>query len=114
MSLLKRVNLVENILSGCRLTSAGHVKRTIEVTLVPLAHLREDAQGIDEAYVIHWSRNGIPLNDFVNQTSIEVDNIQGKFSVEVESISAEIRVDEKNYTKSIADIDIRSTCFTGV
>lgn len=114
MSLLKRVELVENMQSGCRLTSDGRVKRTVEIGLVPLAHLREDSQGIDEAYIINWSKNGIPLPDFVNQTSIEVDNVQGKFHVDVRFISAEIRVDENNYTKSTGEIDIRSTCFTGV
>jgi hypothetical protein len=81
---------------------------TIELSLIPLAHLRSPAgteylarKGIKESYYIKWFDNRKEIEAWQNATRVNVmcnDMAGDALEVEVQFVSSEIRMDKKGYT----------------
>lgn len=112
LSLLERVDLIDGLAAGCATNAAGKPTRTLEASLVPLAHLRDDDVGKEEAYIIKWLKNGVELEGFQNQTHIEVGNEEGTFEVVVQFETEEVRLDKAGYLSSHAAVTVTGQCAT--
>jgi len=121
LSLLKRVNLIDNVTESCtRVTSSNDWVKSLTVDLVPLAHLRssdslawEEHETINnEAYTIMWTKDGVAMEDFTNQTSINIvdDGSLGKYTVSVQFYTNEVRVDKDGLLKSSLEYDVTTRC----
>ena len=114
-SLLRRVDLIDDIRSGCFLENVhGKVKRFISVTLLEIGQFREKGIKHDELYTIRWRKDGVELPEHANQTQILLEDSTGEFTVDVHFISDEIRVDPHGLLSSSATIDVTGDCITGV
>lgn len=101
LTLLKRVDLIDSIEERC-----NHDKtKSIDLGLVPLAHLRDDSDALDveESLTIRWSKDGQVLEEYTNQTSIVVGSI-GKYSVDVEFATEEVKVDVDGFLKARGEL----------
>ncbi|TDL28252.1 hypothetical protein BD410DRAFT_782226 [Rickenella mellea] len=113
LSLLERVDLIDDVQTRCHMAHSGVVQRMIDVSLVPLAQYRANDGGTGgnhEAYVVKWSTDGRELPMFENQTTIAVDNLPGSYTVEVHFITDEVRLDPYGYLTSVVDITIPGVC----
>jgi hypothetical protein len=111
LRLLARVNLIDQVTvhSTCssEIKSKEHdAQTTIELSLVPLAHLRSASgasyvsrKGTKEAYQIRWFNRNAEIEAWRNSSRVEVQcGTETTFEVEVKFDSSEIRKDEKGYT----------------
>ncbi|EJD00187.1 uncharacterized protein FOMMEDRAFT_142576 [Fomitiporia mediterranea MF3/22] len=105
-ALLRRMDLIDDISSGCVLGDDSSVKRSIAVKLVRLAQFREEPVAHSEAYIITWRKDGIEMPEFANQTSIVVDNIPANYSVQVEFATDEVRIDPNGYLRSTTTLEV--------
>ncbi|KAG6812511.1 hypothetical protein H0H92_002510 [Tricholoma furcatifolium] len=107
LSLLKNIKLIDSVKEGCERrqasesdqgTSSGWVK-TLELELLPLAQFRKDGARVNESYAIRWWKGRQALEEFANQTSIELDDESavGTYSIDVTFITDEVRVDENDH-----------------
>lgn len=107
LALLKRVDLIDSIAERC-----NHDKtKSIDLRLVPLAHLRDDSDTVDvkESLTIRWSRDGQALENLTNQTSITVDGA-GKYVVDVEFATEEVKVDVDGLLKAKGELTVKDEC----
>ncbi|KDQ62041.1 hypothetical protein JAAARDRAFT_29945 [Jaapia argillacea MUCL 33604] len=115
LSLLSRVNLIDEIHAGCikapESSSSGAWRRTINLKLVPLAEYRDETVDAKESYHITWSRAGKVLDQYTNKTTILVDDEVGvTYSTSVRFATEEVRVDEHGYLQSAQDFTLVSKC----
>ncbi|KAG8742108.1 hypothetical protein FRC12_015435 [Ceratobasidium sp. 428] len=107
LQLLARVNLIDQVIvSPTCSTEELDAHITIEVTLVPLAHLRSpigaayiSRKGVKEAYHVRWFDNGTEIEAWRNLTRVDFGCARNTiYEVEVMFESSEIRKDEKGRT----------------
>ncbi len=121
LSLLKRVNLIDNLTESCiRVTSSSDWVKSLTIDLVPLAHLRlpdsvvqREGETINnEAYAITWTKDGVVQDEFTNQTSISIfdSSSLGKYVVSVQFYTDEVRVDKDGLLKSSLEYDVTRSC----
>ncbi|KAH7920291.1 hypothetical protein BV22DRAFT_1098340, partial [Leucogyrophana mollusca] len=116
MSLLKRVDLIDNDRESCAWKPAliagvaGHWKRTVELELVPLAHLRKDPASTKESYTITWSKDGEVMQALANQTQIVVDDVLGTYEANVELATDGVRVDRHGWLTAGRTFVFASRC----
>lgn len=102
LALLKRVDIIDNIEERCNHDNT----KSIDLQLVPLAHLRDDLLDVKESLTIRWSKDGQALEGFTNQTSIIVDGI-GKYGVDVEFATEEVKVDKDGFLKARGEMTVK-------
>lgn len=112
LELLKRVDLIDSVSLGCSFDTPTTVQRIIEIRLLALAQFREVRTTHKEAYEIIWRRNGAPLPEFTNQTSVYIENTLAILTVDVRFITDEVRIDPHKYLTTSAEIEV-STCTIG-
>ncbi|KAJ2919129.1 hypothetical protein MD484_g1282, partial [Candolleomyces efflorescens] len=89
IELLKRVHLIEGITESCAESGKGSPENILKLQLVPLASLRVDGSNLaeeqNENYTILWSKDGKPLPEDTNSTSLHIESAQsiGNYSVQV-------------------------------
>lgn len=127
LSLLKRVTLIDNMTESCtRVTPSNgwdNWVKSFTVDLVPLAHLRlagslagnkHEINEIinNEAYSITWTKDGVVMEDFTNQTFFNIfdHHSLGKYTVSVQFYTDEVRVDKDGLLKSSLDYDVTTRC----
>ncbi|KAG9124091.1 hypothetical protein FRC07_012863 [Ceratobasidium sp. 392] len=107
LQLLARVSLIDEVVisSSCS-PEESEAHTTIDISLVPLAHLRSPVgaayilrKGVREAYHVRWFSNGTEINAWRNLTRLDLDcETKAIYEVEVTFESSEIRKDEKGRT----------------
>jgi hypothetical protein len=114
LSLLRNVNLIDDIREDCSHADSGVWVKTLNMSLVPLAQFRPDAKENkkNESYTILWQRNNRILHNFTNKTMLEVDglNAVGKYAVEVKFATDEVRLDRGEVLTATARYEITSNC----
>ena len=105
LALLTRVDLIDNIEERCNYDKT----KSIDLKLVPLAHLRDDSDVLDikESLTIRWSKDGQVLDKFTNQTSIVVGGV-GKYGVDVEFTTEEVKVDIDGFLKARGELIVNN------
>ncbi|TCD65504.1 hypothetical protein EIP91_002552 [Steccherinum ochraceum] len=102
LSLLRRVDFIDSISTSCDQigVSPPRFNRVLDLKLVPLGQFRLPADDLEagnkipaEEYSITWYKDGEVLEEFVNQTHIEVNDGDGQgvglYSVEVKFTTTE-------------------------
>lgn len=107
LSLLRDLHLIDTLTEGCVVKDSGVSLKVLELTLLPLAQFRQNlhALGLDESYTITWTRDGRVLDQYTNQTRVEIEDaaaigtysIDVKFSTEEVKVRAAALVDSKEY-----------------
>jgi hypothetical protein len=123
LSLLKRVNLLDEVREGCRWIHpsgdfgrlsglTGRWQKTLDITLVPLAQFRKDAVGTEESYIIKWTKDGMPLGGFTNETRIEIDDeiSLGTYTIEIKFVTEEVRLDRDNVLTTSSEFTVTKRC----
>lgn len=115
LSLLKRVNLIDNLTESCtRENLSGAWTKTLNLDLVPLAQFRdgEDEPINSEAYTIIWEKDGVTIDEFANKTYISMDDKDsiGQYTISVEFSTDEVRVDKEGLLKSRLRHDVTRRC----
>lgn len=110
-SILKRVDLIDDINATCLLTPSGSLMRSFELSLVPIGQFREDDTKTLESYTIKWSKDGAEIPDYENKTVLSVDGDErGEWEVEVEFTTEEVRTDPHALLKSWRGISVEGGC----
>ena len=116
LSLLRHVNLIDDVNEKCVWLSpspaSGRWKKTLEIQLVPLAHLRAEPVSTSEAFTIIWTKDGQVLEGFTNKTRIEIDHGKalGIYRIHVEFATEEVRKDPHGYLTSGREYVISKRC----
>ena len=113
LALLRRVELVEDIIGGCVYDlPSGAWRRTIDTQLLPLAQFRKEGQVSGESYKLQWFKNGQELIAFGNQTRVEIDDGEGpgRYSLVVNFHTDEVLVDKDNLLRSEVDFTVATFC----
>ncbi|KAI0345646.1 hypothetical protein BDW22DRAFT_1324402 [Trametopsis cervina] len=107
-SLLKRVDLIDSVGTGCSVKKTP----TANLTLVPLAQFRDVPVAPKESWTVTWYKDGKVLDAFANKTVVEFDDAgaAGSYAVAVQYFTEEIRVDAENLTSSRREFTIDQTC----
>lgn len=111
-ALLRRVDPIDALQPGCaRDPASGAWARTLDLSLVPLAHLREDPVDVEESYTITWLKDGAEVEEFANKTRL-VDNgdAVGSYVVHVQYATEEVRVDRDGLLASSAAVFVGTRC----
>ncbi|KAI0762010.1 IgA peptidase M64-domain-containing protein [Trametes elegans] len=110
-ALLRRVHLIDDLQPGCEQHESGAWARTLELSLVPLAHLRASPVDVEESYTITWVRNGVVMDEFANKTKVVDDgNAVGSYVVHVRYATEEVRIDPDDLLTSSATSFIATRC----
>ncbi|KAI0642983.1 IgA peptidase M64-domain-containing protein [Trametes meyenii] len=110
-ALLRRVNLIDDLQSGCEEDEAGGLARTLNLDLVPLAHLRKSPVDVEESYVITWVKDGAEVKEFANKTKlVDAGDAVGSYVVNVQYVTEEVRVDTDELLTSTATASVTTTC----
>ena len=110
-ALLRRVSLVDNLIPSCS-HSSSTPERVLDLSLVPLAHLRDTPVDIAEGYAITWVKDGIEVPAFANQTRLLDDgNALGSYVARVKYWTEEVRVDPERLLESTVGVVITTRCF---
>ncbi|KAI0049397.1 hypothetical protein FA95DRAFT_1556870 [Auriscalpium vulgare] len=101
LSLLGRVDLVDDLQASCSFNvSSSKWIRTLQLSLAPLGQFREETVK-NEKYTIAWAKNGVPLDQYADQTAIVVSGEDlGRFDVVVTFVTDEVRVDQHSLLQS--------------
>jgi hypothetical protein len=115
LSLLNQVDFIDDILEGCQWTwdkDGGLWQKTLEVVLVPLAHLRKEGATASESYTIMWRKDGKLLTNFTNRTKIEIDDeiSLGIYKIEVRFATEEVRVDNDGLLVTSGEFEVSTRC----
>lgn len=115
LSLLKRVDLIDDVEEACERQSGRWVK-TIDLKLLPLAQFRADpAENKNhESYAITWSKDKKVLKHFTNQTRLEVagNDAVGTYAIGVQFTTDEVRVDKDKLLFSGIKYNVTRNCGT--
>jgi len=104
LSLLRRVDFIDDVVEDCEWradlegpSSSGTWVKVINLHLLPLAQFRSASQEYSpsESYTITWTRAGRVIQEFTNQTRLEIDNEHavGSYTIKVKFASDEIRAE---------------------
>lgn len=123
LSLLKRIDLIDNLTASCQQGTDAGVPwfRSLNLDLIPLAHLRKAPEGEEdsltespnnEVYSITWAKDGEVLERFQDQTQISLKDEEavGKYTVHVEFSTDEVRVDKDDLLTSVREYEVTSLC----
>ncbi|KAI0824018.1 IgA peptidase M64-domain-containing protein [Trametes gibbosa] len=112
-ALLRRVSLIDDLRPTCTpsVSQPGTSERTLDLSLVPLAHLRAHPVGVEESYTITWFKDGAIVEAFANQTRLVDDgDAVGSYAVHVQYATEEVRVDKDGLLESTGAVFVGSTC----
>ncbi|KAI0642979.1 IgA peptidase M64-domain-containing protein [Trametes meyenii] len=110
-ALLRRVDLIDDLRSGCKKDSSGGWVRTLNLDLVPLAHLRERPVDVEESYIITWAKDGRVVEEFTNKTElVDTGDAVGSYVVNVRYVTEEVRLDKDGLLSSTAVTFVATTC----
>ena len=106
-ALLRRVTLIDELTVGC--SDSG--ERTLDLGLVPLAHLRERPVDVQESYEVTWVRDGEEVPEWKNLTSVaDEGGALGSYAVKVKYWTEEVRVDPDALLESEAAYVATTRC----
>ena len=106
-ALLQRVTLIDTLTVGC--ASSG--ERTLDLNLVPLAHLRERPVGVEESYEVTWMRDWMEVPQWKNQTSVtDAGGVLGTYGAQVRYWTEEVRVDVDGLLESEVEYVVTTGC----
>ena len=106
-ALLQRVTLIDELTVGC--SDSG--ERTLDLSLVPLAHLRSRPVDVAESYEVTWVRNGVEILEWKNETSVtDAGSVLGTYVVQVKYWTEEVRVDEDGLLESEVEYVATARC----
>ena len=114
-ALLRRVSLIDGLDIGCAPSDPARpdskLARTLDLQLVPLAHLRDAPVGVEEGLEITWVKNGQEVPAFANRTRV-VDNgdSMGSYAVKVRYWTEEVRVDPDGLLEDAAAVVVTTRC----
>ncbi|KAJ6584529.1 IgA peptidase M64-domain-containing protein [Mycena capillaripes] len=110
LKLLKDVNLIDAIEESCVLRADRSVSSALTLHLVPLAQFRAAfVQGLDESYIITWSKDGAVLPGLANKTQFDAE--PGIYAAHVKYSTSEVRVDPDNVLSSYIEyIVLENNC----
>ncbi|KAI0718188.1 IgA peptidase M64-domain-containing protein [Cerioporus squamosus] len=107
-ALLRRVTLIDSLVVGC---SAASGERTLDLALVPLAHLRARPVGVAESYEVTWARDGVEVPEWKNRTSVaDAGDALGSYVVKVRYWTEEVKVDVDGLLESEAAYVATTRC----
>ena len=116
-ALLRRVSLIDDLTVGCSslsgVTGGMNAKpsRTLDLALVPLAHLRDAPVGVEEGLEITWVKDGREVPEFANQTRLVDDGDSvGSYAVRVRYSTEEVRVDPDGLLEAVAAVVVTTRC----
>ncbi len=111
-ALLHRVDPIDALQPSCtRDASSGAPVRTLALSLVPLAHLREQPVDVAESYTITWTKDGAVVGAFANQTTlVDAGDAVGSYAVHVQYATEEVRVDRGGLLTSTAAVFVGTRC----
>ena len=117
-ALLRRVTLIDGLVPSCRGPAAvfdryaiSKQQRVLDLSLVPLAHLRDTPIDVKEGYAITWVKNGVEVPAFENQTRLIDDgDAVGSYVVQVKYWTEEVRVDPDRLLESVAAVTVTTRC----
>ncbi|KAH9932704.1 IgA peptidase M64-domain-containing protein [Epithele typhae] len=112
-ALLRRVDLIDGLTVECSSDSApaSPPERTFNLSLIPLAHLRETSITLEEGFEITWTKDGVEVPEFTNQTRLVDDGgAVGEYAVWVRYKAAEVRVDPDGLLEARAMVTVTTTC----
>ncbi|KAI0671117.1 IgA peptidase M64-domain-containing protein [Trametes maxima] len=110
-ALLRRVDLIDDLQSGCEEDDVGGRARTLDLDLVPLAHLRESPVDVEESYVITWMKDGAEVKEFANKTRlVDAGDAVGSYAVNVRYVTEEVRMDKDELLTSTAATFVTTAC----
>jgi hypothetical protein len=117
-ALLSKTKLIDGIIQTCK-----GKKKHIDLSLVPLAQLRETAlplkpgsnEALKESYTIEWFKQGLRLDAFANKTTLVVgEKIPSEerigYSVKVKYTTEEIRKDQPGLTSDTMEFEVGNEC----
>jgi len=120
LSLLHRVDFIDDVISGCKPSPSWPSEwlRTIDLQLIPLAQLRRFSNSsspnldLKESYSITWSKNGQVLDQFQDQTHLEVDDVDGPgvYSIDVVFSTDEVRFDPEGLLTTGGEFNVLGHC----
>lgn len=107
LSLLRRVNLIDDIQESCR----GTVQ-ILDLALVPLAQFRESLIEVQESFTITWFKDGTAFPEFTNKTRLEVDADDGPglYTINVKYTTDEVKVDRESLLTDRLKYRVRQKC----
>ncbi|THH30589.1 hypothetical protein EUX98_g3594 [Antrodiella citrinella] len=123
LSLLRRVDLIDTLSTHCEPASVAssvdekpHRKRVFDVGVVPLGQFRKLGDQADkpkEKYMIVWTKDGVPLDAFKDQTHVEIDDSDAavgtsRYAVDVVFTTDEVRVDPLRLLRSGGEFSVSS------
>lgn len=104
LSLLRRVDFIEDVTEDCEWrtdpedpSSSGTWVKVINLHLLPLAQFRSESGDHlpAESYTITWARAGRVVQEFANQTRLEIDNelAVARYTIKVKFATDEVRTE---------------------
>ena len=75
----------------------------VDLQLLPLAQFRTESIIPKESYTVKWKKDGRTIQQFTNQTRLEVDggDAVGRWTVMIKFATEEVRVDDARlYSKA--------------
>ena len=110
-ALLRRVALIDDLAPSCGAGTQFERQRVLDLSLVPLAHLRDTPVDVEEGYAITWVKDGVEVPAFANQTRLIDDgNAVGSYAVKVRYWTEEVRVDPEALLESVAAVTVTTRC----
>ncbi|GJE91909.1 IgA peptidase M64-domain-containing protein [Phanerochaete sordida] len=117
LSLLRRVDLIDELNTACTpRRGSPKVNLTANLALVPLAQFRAGAGDSDvapqESYAIRWTKDGVPLHHFTNQTRLAIngEDTGAVYAVDVTFATEEVHVDKEGLLTAHRDIVLSKIC----
>ncbi|GJE91910.1 IgA peptidase M64-domain-containing protein [Phanerochaete sordida] len=113
MSLLRRVDLIDDVATACSTNAAsGTVDFSADLLLVPLAGYRADVVASRESYTIMWTKDGETLHEYTNKTRLAVEGADADavYAVNVTFTTDEVRVDKDGLLTSHRRIALSEIC----
>ena len=114
LSLLNRIDLIDDIHESCisdfASEAVGHRKKVLELDLIQLGQFKKEPRDADGAYTITWSTKGRVLDQFTNQTRIEVEGDAASYDIAVAFSTREVRRDAKGWLTASRSHKIKQPC----
>jgi hypothetical protein len=91
-----------------------HWKKTLELSLIPLAHFRSGPTSVTESYTIIWIKDGRVLETFTNKTLLELDNEDalGTYTLDVKFSTDEVKKDTDGVLTAGGEYTVTDECGT--
>ncbi|KAI0718190.1 IgA peptidase M64-domain-containing protein [Cerioporus squamosus] len=106
-ALLHRVTLIDDLTVGCAPSGA----RTLDLHLVPLAHLRSRPVDVVESYEITWVKDGVEVLEWRNMTNVmDPGDALESYAAKVRYWTEEVRVDLDGLLESEVEYVVTTRC----